>query len=75
MLLISDIDIVAPSAAERIRQIARNLAAAWDWPYYMALDYVLIDIDRRICEKSGETFTPNDVSCRLYEAGRGERIE
>lgn len=51
MLLISDLDAIAPQEAEKIRKIARDMAAAWDWPFYMALDHVLMDVDKRIREK------------------------
>jgi len=70
MLLISDLDIVAPDDAEKIRQIARDAAVRWEWPYCIALDYMLNDIDRRMSQRLGLDFVPNDVSCRLYEQGR-----
>lgn len=72
MLLISDLDIVAPAEAERIREIAKDVASSWGWPYYVALDYVLLDVDRRASRKSGVLFIANDVSCRLYEEGRAK---
>lgn len=51
MLSINDLDQVAPLQAKKVRQIANECAIAWGWPYYAALDCVLIDIDRRMENK------------------------
>lgn len=71
-MLISILDATAPDQANRIRQIARTRSEAWDCPYYVALDYTLIEIERRVCEKTGETFRLPECSCRLYEEGLGQ---
>lgn len=71
MLLISDLDQIDPQAAAQVRSLARHMSRRWDWPYYMALDCILISIDRILSEKLGVEFEPNSVSCRLYERGRG----
>lgn len=36
---------------EKIKQIARECAASWNLPYRIALDYVLIDISKRVMKK------------------------
>lgn len=74
MLLISDLDQVAPDQAATIRATARKCASAWEWPYWMALDYILTDVDKRMCKATGSTFVPNPISCRLYEQGRDKSI-
>ena len=70
-MLIGDLDQTVPDEANKIRRIARKCAAAWGWDYYTALDYVLIDIDRRVCKETGVTFRPNTTSCEWYERGKG----
>lgn len=70
MLLIEDLDAVSLDDAERVRKIAVERSRRWNLPYHMALDYTLIEIDKLICKKTGETYIPNDKSCKEYELSR-----
>lgn len=42
-----------------IEKITKECSEAWDWPYEMALDYVLVDIRRRVLQKEIENQNEN----------------